>query len=195
MYVETKTYETLEAGTYTGILYSVIDLGTQENKFDPDDIKYAHRIQLTFELDEKMKDGRPFVVSKEYTLSWHPKAQLTALLKSWQDIAIPKGKGFDISTLLGKAGNVSVALNEKGYPKLMTVSALKKSEKAPAQVNPTVDFWLAQFDQKVFESLPEWIQNKIALSPEYAEILNPKLKTEVKQASNVVADLDDEIPF
>ena len=40
----------LDKGTYTGTLYSIVDLGTKEYTFGNDEPKKQHKVSLAFEI-------------------------------------------------------------------------------------------------------------------------------------------------
>ena len=177
MLLTSKPRENPPAGTHTAILYQIIDLGTQKNDFDKENVKFQPRVRFTWELcEEKMADGRPFAIGKEYTFSANQKATIVQHIKAWtgQDV----GKNFEVDSLLGKACNLTVVHNTKQDGTVVAsvsgISALKKSEKAPPQVNPSLLFELTpdKFNPEIFKSLPDFFQDKIKLSPEYVAALN-----------------------
>lgn len=66
---DTKPQELIPEGKYPAILYSVIDMGTHKDTYEGVE-RLKHEIQLTWELvGSAMSDGRPFVISKTYTLT------------------------------------------------------------------------------------------------------------------------------
>lgn len=194
MFIETKPKEIIPAGVYTGTLYSIIDLGTQKIVYN-EDPKLEHRIRLDWEItEEKMLDGRPFAIGKEFKASLHEKSKLYALIKTWLTKA-PEGK-FNLSELLGKSGNLAISHTTKGdktYANLDAVTPLKKNEKAPEPINPLREFDLANYKGKIFEELPDFLKEKIRLSPEYAE-LGKKPEPSNHDAPIELPD-DESIPF
>lgn len=198
------------AGTHTAVCYQMIDLGTQKIDYQGN-IKMLRRVIYGWELSEElMEDGRPYAIGKEFSAVDGSKAKIVEFLTSW--LAAPIPKGFKLEGQIGKACNLTVvhAVSEKSgepYAKIGGIAPLKKSEKAPQMRNIPILFQLgdftkdggfdSKFDQAVFNGLPEWIQEKIKLSPEYAEAINamngvkPKAPSQVPQG----AELNDEIPF
>jgi len=191
--LEEKQREQVPAGTHTGVLYQIVDLGTQ---FNEQYQKEARRIRLTWELPEElMSDARPFVISGEYSLSLAPKSTLTNILTGWLGKA--PTSGFDITSLLSKAGNVTIAHNEgnngKIYANVTSVTALKKTETPPKGYNEPVILELNEnFNQSIYESLPEFLKEKISKSPEYLEITGQTVRSNVVDTAD---DLMQEIPF
>jgi len=195
MYIQDKPKEVAPEGTHTAVLYSIVDLGTQKSDYNGE-VKIQHRIRFDWELsDEKMQDGRPFAIGREYTASLHSKAELAKMIKAW--VGVDPSGGFDASTLLGKACNVSIMHNDKGYANITAIAPLKKNEKAPPPVNPLREFDLNNYKQAVFDSLPDFLKEKIKLSPEYIELMNPTKHEELPaHVTDVPEGFDDkEIPF
>lgn len=190
--VKDKPRELPPEGTHTAVLYSIVDFGTQKKIFKKEeDAKFQHCIRFDWELsEEKMQDGRPFAIGREYTVSLGKKASLGILIKAWT--GTEPNNSFDISTLLGKACNLTIMHTEDGYANITAIAPLKKSEKAPAPVNPLRLFNLEDYKGKVFEDLPDWMKEKIKLSPEYAELGR---KPEPSSNDAPVELPDDEIPF
>jgi hypothetical protein len=195
MFIENKPKEQPPVGTHTARLFSIIDMGTQKLDFNGD-IKFLRQVNLGWELcDEKMSDGRPFMVALDTTLSFSKNSNVTKIIKSWKNE--DTAKGYDISKLLGEACNLSVSHNNSGWAKVTGVSPLKKNEVAPPLVNPIRDFWLAAFDQKTFDSIPDFLKDKIKQSPEYMEAIGAGRipPAHVTDGQPIYDDLNDEIPF
>ena len=85
---EGGSFTPVPAGSHLAVCYRIIDLGTQKVVFQNEN-KFLRKVMVSWELpDEKMDDGRPFVISKRYTWSMHEKATLRKHLEAW------RGKGF-----------------------------------------------------------------------------------------------------
>lgn len=171
---EDKSYETVTPGSYAAVCVGIIDLGTQITEWEGEK-KQAHKVMLNFELEEKMLDGRPFVASREFTLSLHEKSALRAFITAMRgrNFTPDELKAFDMGTLLGDGCLASMVLskNEK-YVNLGGVSQLPKGMKAPKPHTAPFQFEIHSFDKKIFDSLYPWVRTKIELSPEYMA-LNP----------------------
>ena len=164
------TFENPPAGAYPAVCTKMIDLGTQEVSWQGA-IKYAHKVKIVFELDEKMTDGRPFITMRDFTVSLHEKAALRIFLKNWRgrDFTDEELRGFDPKVLIGKGCLLSLVENGE-YVNIDSVMKLPKGMEAPVPVNPTVFFSLAEFDQAEFDKLSPKIQEKIMKSPEYQSL-------------------------
>lgn len=188
--IKDKPKELPPEGTHTAVLFSIVDFGTQKKVFK-EDVKFQHSIRLDWELsEEKMSDGRPFAIGRDYTASLGKKAKLAELIKAWTG-AEPTNS-FDISILLGRACNLTIMHSEDGYANITAVAPLKKSEKAPPPVNPLREFQIENYKAAVFEKLPDWMKEKIKASPEYLEL------GKKPEPSNNDAPVDlpnDDVPF
>jgi hypothetical protein len=164
-------YENAPPGTHLGICYRLIDLGTQHNEYQGEE-RTSNQVLISWELPEElMSDGRPFSVSCFLTNSLHEKAALRKHLESWRGRAFTDKElaGFDLETILGKPAYVSVVLNAKGNAKVGAVLAVPKGVTAPKPINPTVAFWIEEWDQAVWDALPKGIQAIIMKSEEYRD--------------------------
>jgi hypothetical protein len=164
------TFENPPAGAHPAVCTKMIDLGTQETTWQGT-TKFAHKVKIVFELAEKMKDGRPFLTMRDFTVSLHENASLRAFLASWRgrDFTDEELAGFDPKVLIGKGCLLS--LIEKGeYINIDSCMRLPKGMEAPAPVGDTVFFSLSEFDQAEFDKLSDKIREKIMKSPEYQSL-------------------------
>lgn len=187
-------------GNHIARCVQMIHIGTSEEEIMGKK-KTLNKVRLTWELPDEThvfsedKGEEPFVVSKEYTLSMNEKSNLRKDLESW------RGKGFtdkqaaefDITVLIGIPCmlNVIHKTSKSGneYVNVSGVSPLPKRVECPEQITPSLEF---NFDEgfKHFETLPEWIQDKIKVTDEY----------KAKTAGNEIEaspddDEDDEVAF
>jgi hypothetical protein len=185
------------AGSYLARLVRLIDLGTQQTDFQGE-AKTAHKALLTWEIldeDTHLDDGRPFTVSKRYTVSLHEKAALRKDLASWRgrDFTPEELKGFDLADVLGKTCFLSVVHAEKDGKTFANVAGVMKAPKGMTGSPPTeplLHFDLAAPDWHVFDTLPQRLQEQIAGSPEYAAA-----RAKPVPAGNGFDDLDSDVPF
>ena len=188
-------FEQPEAGSYAAVCYRIIDLGTQHSEFQGESHD-RHQCLISFELDEKMADGRPFSVSKFYTVSLHEKSNLRKDMAGWRgrDFTEEELQGFDPKNILGKPCFLSIIRTDKGKSKIAGVSKLPKSMTAPAAVNPQVYFTMqAKTLDPVFETFSDGIKKIIMQSPEYVALANRKQPAPDGGTFNQLADED--IPF
>ncbi len=175
-------FEKPPAGSWIGRLYSIVDLGTQKHTYQ-DRVGFSRDVRLSFELcgltmegiyDEKAK-GKPFSVGRTVKQSLHAKARLRQLLKGWRgkDFTKEEINAFDPKKLLGKAARLTLIESTDGeYVDLDSLAPVGKDEKVPKMVNAPVFLSLekGEFDQTIFDSLPEKTREKIKGSPEYAKL-------------------------
>lgn len=176
---ENKEFEKVKAGIYDAVCYMVCDLGTQVAGFDDEskEIK-RRRVRIGFELvDNLMADGRPFVVSKEFTASLHEKSQLTKTLVSWRGRSFTQEElgGFNLKKLINVPCQVQIVeiMNNKTgkeYAVIQNILPKNKHFQFSKLHNEFVHFWLDTFDAEIFSKLYPFLQEKIKTSPEYKEL-------------------------
>lgn len=167
------------AGNHAAICVSVVVIGTVPTKYKGHD-KMQKVVRLGFELPLKKhvfneaKGEEPFVVYKEYTLSMGDNSNLKKMIDSWRGEKLTKeeAKKFNIVKLLGCECmcNVVVKTSESGkqYNDIASVTPVPEGLEVPEQSNKNTLFnFNLPWKQAAFESLPEFIQNKIKSSDEY----------------------------
>lgn len=194
-------FEPPPAGAHIAVCYRVIDLGTQDGSYKGKANK-KHLVLISWEIpDELMQDGRPFTISKRYTLSSSKKARLRGDLESWRGRAFEDSEfgTFDIGKLIGAGCMLNVVHEEKDdttYANVATIMRLPKGTKAPTPKNETLCFSLDTYDEHEFSKLSEKLRDTIMKSPEYKKAMGQWIGDE--PASNghyEPGSLDDEIPF
>lgn len=175
----------LEAGSYPARLVGILDLGLQAQRpYKGEEKKPAYEINVTYELsDEFMKDeeGNEIKDKPKWLSETMPLHNLKAdRAKSTQRyLALDPTQEFkgDWVQLIGTACNVTVVINPgtgkhagKVYENIGALSTMraKEVEKLPELVNPSRVFDLDSPDREVFESLPDWLQDKIKGNLEFA---------------------------
>ena len=208
---EPKEYEICPAGTFFARCWQIVDMGTQKTEYQG--VPSLKRlVQIGWEIPtELMQDGRPFSVFRSYTWSMSEKANFRKDLESWrgkkfvdEDFNPQSPKRFDIRKLLGVGATLSIIHTEskdgtRTYANIKSVSGLPKGGESvllPAVNKPVYlsMFGKGNWDQEVYEALPEWLRDKIAASPEYQTLVLGKAKPAPQQAT-FHEDLDDEVPF
>ena len=188
------SYENPPTGSHNSVAYRVIDLGTHENEYQGQK-NVKREVMISWEIDELMRDGRRFSVSGFYTASLNEKAKMRAMLESWRGRAFTEDelKGFDLKNILSKPCLTNLTMTEKGKIKVAGVSPLPKGMTPIEPSNPVEIFSLDNFDQVVFDSLSEFLKNKIKQSPEYQKLFGGHVAETPNHKFE--DDLDDEIPF
>lgn len=158
-------------GTHLARCIGIIDLGTQKSEYQGQ-ANIRRQVILRWELPEAlMDDGRPFVASKFYTASLNEKAKLYADLVNWRGREFTQEElaGFDSKNVLDKTCMVSITLSDSGKARVTGLMRAHAKAQIPPRHNPLVFFSLepGEYQQDIFDSLPEGFQRIIRMSPEY----------------------------
>lgn len=193
------------AGTHIAICHRVIDLGTQVVEWQGKK-KHQRKIMLSWEIpEEKMEDGRPFTVSKRYTLSSSDKSTLRHHLEAWRgkkftDADFGPG-GFDIKNVLKAPCVLGIVHQEKDGKTYANISALGKLPKgtiAPEPSNAALYFSLDEPNWEIYQALSDGLKQTIAASPEYQRLMGgagEATGTNGPEAAGSHDDFGDDIPF
>jgi len=184
-------FEKAPEGMHIGRCYQVVDLGTRhDDKFD----KATHKCRIGWELPTKlMKDGKPFMVNKQYTLSHHEKSQLRKDLESWygkrfNTDELNKAGGFDLEKIIGRPCMINVVHSEDGaYANVGAITPMVEGLECPPAINRPVVFSFQSFNQQIFASFSEKMQQFLMESNEYKE--------RTGQTTGNVEDIESDIPF
>lgn len=182
-------------GNHVARCVGLIDLGTQTSDFKGETV-VRRQVVVRWELPSELQnDGRPFQVSKFYTMSLHEKATLRHDLANWRgrDFTDQELKGFDAKNILDKGCMVQVSHSDKGKARVTAVSSLPKGMTVPARISELVFFSLeaGEYSPEVFGQLGAWFQETIRKSPEWAALQGD---APPKKAGHF-DDLADDIPF
>lgn len=198
--------EPVPAGTYLGVCYRFVDLGTQKTEYSGQ-TRHVRKVMISWLLpDELMSDGKPFSVHKRYTWSMHEKAALRHDLESWRGKAFaPEDfdgpNAFNTKKLLGQPAMLSVTQDTrdgKTYENVSSVGKIMKGMKAPPIDEPLVYLSLepAEFDQAAFDSLSDGLKTVMTASPEYKELHRPSAPAAYVADDDFAGhDPSDDIPF
>lgn len=161
-------FELVPQGVYIGRCFKIIDIGTQWIEFKGES-KEQKKLLIMWELlDElKMKDGKPFAITKQYTASLSEKANLRADLEAWRGkkFTAAELESFDLKTILGAYCQLQVVHSEDG--KYANVNSIMATKEKPAGANPLVSFDIDEPDMEIFETFGEKLKAKIQAAPEF----------------------------
>lgn len=177
-----QTSEPIAEGAYPARIYQIIHIGTVAG-FQG---QMQNKARITFEFPtelkvfDKDKGELPMVLSQDYTLSFSEKANLKKVI----DACDPKGlkpddegfvENYDIEKLLGKACLVTIKhkAGKEGavYANIDSVTVLPKGMECPPQVNKSRSLSYDNFDVNFFQTLPEFVREKIKSSVEYQDMV------------------------
>lgn len=197
----------MEQGTYLARCYSMVHIGTVLEEYQGQK-KLQNKVRISWEFPTELKEfkqgegEKPYVLSKEFTLSLHEKSTLRSFLKSWRgkDFTEDEAKAFDISKLIGVACTASVVHVEKEgkkYAQIANVSTVMKGATVPAQINQSFELNYDNFDLEKFKSLPEFIRKKMESSAEFKKIeaLIYESESQRKQIQSPIENQNDDLPF
>lgn len=133
-------------GTVQGVLCDIVDLGFQEDKFNPGNM--IHQMRFVFQTEDRTDEGVPYTVSTfPYKASLNTKANVYKIVKTLlgRDLeasdADEDGE-FDLDRLLlGANAMVTVTHNVKGdktYANIESISQIPKSIKTRLEVEDYV---------------------------------------------------------
>jgi hypothetical protein len=194
-------------GMHIGRCYRLIDMGTQPKSFQGKQTGEARKIMAGFELlgEDRMPDGKPFVLSKSWFLSMHEKASLRKDLESWRGKTFTheEESAFDVSKLLGAYCTLNV-IEETGqdgntYTRIASISPMMKGLAKPEPVNPNVIFDADEPDMALFETFSDKMKDTINACREWrtkrAGGRPATTATGPAPAGGGMSDMDDDIPF
>jgi len=201
-----KQRELTPAGNYVARCYQMIELGTAEENF-MGETKIMQKVRIGWEFPTELKvfnpekGEQPIVISKEYTLSMHEKASLRKDLESWRGKAFSEKEAncFDITKLIGAACMINLIHKpsekdpSKLYERISSITPTPKGLSCPKQINPTFVISFDEFDESKFNTLPDFIKDRIKISNEYKKMIAPE-HIEVA-ASTPEDDETSDMPF
>lgn len=161
----------IPAGGYLAVCVGVYDLGEQySEKFK----NYSPKMTITFDIPAVTVevDGKqePRQLSREFTISGKNNSKLRAFISSWNGVQYSDESfgDFDLCNQLGKPAMINVILNETGeYANIDTIMPLFPGLPVPTTDTPLQTWDMDQWDDKAFEALPGWVQEKIKKSTQY----------------------------
>lgn len=195
--------ELIPAGNYIARCYKMLHIGTNLETIDGK-TQLMNKVRIGWELPtetkvfDEAKGEQPLVIDQEYTLSMNEKSNLRKILASWRgkDFSEEQAKSFDITTLIGIPCMLNIIhkpakTGDKVYQNIGSVSPMPKGVPCPDQVNKNQILQYDNFDTKLFDSLPDFIKNKVLTSVEYKAMTLPNT-TEMNHTND---DNNDDLPF
>lgn len=189
----------LTNGEYPARLIKIIDLGNQE-------VTYSDKAQpqILFEFEVFTRSGKSFTVNRQFNVSFYPTATLRKFLETWrtrnytpQDL-----EDIKLDTLLGMTGMMKIVINTTGGKSYTNIDSIYyvKGLSVPPSSNTFVILDFAQPNLDVFNSLPEWIRNKILNAADCPSLFSGKPEPQpsfVPQNNSGFdnSEDDDDIPF
>jgi hypothetical protein len=163
----------IPADNHLGVLIGITDLGTHMESFQGGTPAAKRKVRLQFELPNvKRPDGSTATISKEYTYSFHEKANFRKLLDTWLGADwTGKHKGENLGFLLNMPAMVQVEqvpARENPEEKISLIQSIGKVPSFAPKVEPTRDtFFLDLDDRHLPATLSLKDAEKIRQSHEY----------------------------
>ena len=166
----------IPGGTYLGICVYSIALGEQLCEFEGKSKGYYNQVMLGFEICGQTVeiDGKqePRVLSKTFNATKGKKSGLRKFLGAWEAKEMTDDEYLDSDTndYVGRPAFLTIVLNETGeYSNIDGIAPLPTGLPidVPKPMSQLIRFDMEPWDQKLFESLPEWAQERIKKSTEY----------------------------
>lgn len=198
--------ELIPAGNYIARCYQMIEIGTV-NEIIMGTPKQLTKVRIGWELPtekrvfDEAKGEQPLVISKEYTLSLNEKSNLRKMLASWRgkDFTEDEAKCFDITVLVGIPCMLNIIHKPKKtdptqiFEEIGSISAMPKGVRPPEAINKNFVLSYDNFDEEKFNSLPEFIKQKMQGSLEYTALKTPNSK-QMNHPEDLNSD-DNDLPF
>lgn len=180
----------IPGGTYLGICVYSIALGEQLCEFEGKSKGYYNQVMLGFEICGQTVeiDGKqePRVLSKTFNATKGKKSGLRKFLGAWEAKEMTDDEYLDSDTndYVGRPAFLTIVLNETGeYSNIDGIAPLPTGLPidVPKPMSQLIRFDMEPWDQKLFESLPEWAQERIKKSTEYQKEYAPVTNVTVQE--------------
>ena len=171
--------ELIPTGNYPARVYEIIELGTVDSTW-MGEAKKTHKVRIGFELPtekrvfDETKGEQPMVISKEMALSFGDLAGLRKIIEAVEGRKITDAEAvnYDVLEILGKPLLVTVSHsepNEQGivYANATTFSPLIKGLTVEPLINKPRVLTYENWDENVYNSLPEFLKEKMNKTPEF----------------------------
>lgn len=166
--IDTSPKSSIEEGEYDAICVQFVDMGSQYNaKYD----KTNREMRFVFELPSRLtKEGMPMTRFFSCTKTWGTNSKFYNFVRDWFGPSFIKkaesSGGVNPKDLLGK--HAKITINSEGYIDFVEPPSNEKVQPVNPMLMLTLD---DDFDQSIFDELHEKWQQRIAQSPEFAELV------------------------
>ncbi len=197
-----QVFPPIPEGVHNAVCVGVVDLGTH-SEFK----KKRRKVLVLWELPEVRIDievdgttqNVPRMISKECTLTLWKDSNLRKLLEGWRGKTFTENEleGFDLYVLLKLNCQVQVmhAVSKSSGNTYAYVNACLPFLAGQTKYEPegeTMRFSFEDGDDSIADSIPQWIEEKIQGSEEWAALVNSK-NEQVGNGGDFPPD--DDVPF
>lgn len=177
-------------GTYMAVCVYSIDIGEQLCEFKDKGKSYNNQVMLGFELAGVTIeiDGKqePRTLGRTFNVAKGKNAALRKFVSAWnaKEYSDEEFMEMDTNELVEKPAMLNVVLNESGeYSNIESIMQVPVGFSVPQATVPLIRFDMEPWDQKAFEALPEWAQERIKKSTQYQKEHAPNETVAVKPAA------------
>jgi hypothetical protein len=193
----------IPGGTYLGICVYSIEVGEQLCEFKDKGKSYNNQVMLgfeicgiTIEIDGKQE---PRTLGRTFNIAKSKNAGLRKFIGAWEAKELSDDEFLDTDTndYVGRPAFLTVVLNETGeYSNIENIAPLPIGLPitVPEPMSPLICFNMDPWDQKSFEALPEWAQEKVKKSTEYQKEHTPVTNVAVQGQGTTPAQMPQNIP-
>lgn len=174
----------VDPGVYMAVCIGIIDLGKQYSEAFKN---YSNKCMIVWELPgetiEIDGEQKPRQLSKEFTIASSNKSNLRKFIESWNGKTYSDEEFINIELFdqIGKPCQLNVVLNSTGeYANVDNIMPIPRGFPAPTTETPPIKWDIEAWNDEVFNTLPEWIQEKIKKSTQYQKDHAPETPVEVK---------------
>ena len=176
----------VEPGVYMAVCVGVVDLGEQYSEAFK---SYSNKVKFvwalpgeTIEIDGKTEERQ---LSREFAVATKKNSKLRTFLSGWnsKNYSDEEFMELDLFDQIGKACQLNVVLNDTGeYANVDSIMPIPKGFPSPVSKTAFFTWDMENWNDAVFEKLPEWTQEQIKKSTQYQKNHAPETAVEVKEA-------------
>lgn len=196
--------ELIEPGNYIARCYASIHIGEIKETINGQE-KVVNKVRLSWELPNNRKvfnpekGEQPYVFHQNFNLSTNEKSNLRKTLESWRGKGFTKeeAESFDVETVVGAPCMLNIIHKPskdgtKTYEEISSVTPIPSGFTCPPMVNPKTILNYTEWNQAIFDALPDFVKDQIKSSRQYQEMVNPG-HNEVGAFNE--SHPDDDLPF
>lgn len=159
-------FERPSARQHKAVLVAVIDLGTQQINYQGQ-LSKKQKVYLGWELlEERRKDGTPFLLGNDYSLSFAANGNLRPLVEGWLGKTFKDGEDYDITPPASKGGLLGryclltvvheTSKANREFAKIKSVTAVPEEMRAGAyKLRPVTTPFVWQIEERGVPTLVE----------------------------------------
>lgn len=183
----TRRVPPMTPGTKMGICVGFVGIGEQMTTYKGSSTR-KDQVLVTIEFpSEKVEiDGemKPRQLSKSMTRTTDKKGTFSKTVSSWfaKNFTEEELEAIGEDDLLMRPCMVTVSLSDdEQYANIDNIVQYPEGLPIPTTTTVPFSFDVEEWDDEVFKTLPEWIQDKIKKSTQYAMMHAPETVIEVKE--------------